>query len=253
MLPPQITTIILAAGKGKRMKSDLPKVMHKLAGKPLIDYVLDTALKSGAEKVIAVVGHGRELLKEHLTGRVEFALQAEQLGTGHAVMQTEPLLKDFDGEALILSGDVPLLRVETIRGLTSSHIKEGNYLTMITCRFDDPTGYGRIIRGDNNQVVGIVEHKDAAPDQLRVKEINSGIYLVKVKQMFESLKTLKNDNVQGEYYLTDIVADFVARGLRVGGYIIEDPLEIAGVNSVEQLKSLEAEFLKRNPDADSGV
>ncbi len=245
-LNPELACVILAAGKGRRMKSDIPKVLHLLAGKPLIDYVVETARESGAERVVAVVGHGRELVMERLRGRVEFAVQAEQLGTGHAAQMAEGALGDFPGGALVLSGDVPLLRTETVRELVDMHRREGNVCTLVSCEFEDPSGYGRIIRGEGSEVTAIIEHKDASPEQREVREINSGIYLVEVKALFEALKAVRNDNVQGEYYLTDIVAYFVGKGLRVGGLMVKDPLEIAGVNSVQELKSLEAEYIRRN-------
>ena len=231
----------------------IPKVLHKLNGISLIEYVVETALKSGADPIIAVVGYKRKLVMKCLGSRVQYAIQAKQKGTGHAVLMTEALLEDFEGEVMILSGDVPLLRAETIQAMADLHRSEGNACTLLSCVFEDPKGYGRIIRGESGEVLGIVEHKDASDEQRLIKEINSGIYLVKPAPMFQSLHTLKNDNEQGEYYLTDIVADFVKKGLRVGGYIVEDPLEIAGVNSVEQLQELEIEYLKRNPRASSGV
>lgn len=245
-LIPSFAAVIMAAGKGKRMKSGLPKVLHKLDGRPLIDYVMETALKCGAERVIAVVGRQRELVMEHIGGGAEFAVQDQQLGTGHAVQMTEPLLRDFPGSVLILSGDVPLLRTETIEHLSEFHRREGNVCTLISCEFEDPSGYGRIIRGGAGEVTAIVEHKDASPEQLKIKEINSGIYLVESKPLFRALESVRNDNAQGEYYLTDIVEYFVEKGFRVGGLPVEDPYEIAGVNSVGELKILESEYLRRN-------
>ena len=244
----KLVTIILAAGKGKRMESDLPKVMHELAGRPLIDWVVDAALAAQSDRVIAIVGHGRELVMEELDGWVEFAVQEEQLGTGHAVQHAEPLLTDFNGNVLILSGDVPLLKTETIEALQKAHTDQANDCTVLTCIFDDPTGYGRIIREEFGDVRGIIEHKDASPDELAVKEINSGIYIVDSEKLFSALVSIKNENTQGEYYLTDIVGYFVDAGWKVGAYIVEDALEITGINSKEQLKALEEEFLRRNPE-----
>jgi bifunctional UDP-N-acetylglucosamine pyrophosphorylase/glucosamine-1-phosphate N-acetyltransferase len=215
--------------------------------------VVDTARLSGASRIIAVVGHRRDLVMEHLNDRVEFAIQDQQLGTGHAVLMAENLMENFSGEALILSGDVPLLRLETIHNLIQMHHHQGNDCTMISCLFPDPAGYGRILRSGSGEVVEIVEHKDASPQQLLIKEINSGIYLVNALKLFKSLHTLKNDNVQGEYYLTDIISDFETKGLKVGAFIVDDPWEIAGVNSVEQLWALEAEFRRRNPESKSSV
>ena len=244
----RFATIIMAAGKGKRMDSDLPKVMHQLAGRPLIDWVVDSALAARSEKMIAIVGYGRELVMEELNGWAEFAVQEEQLGTGHAVQHAEPLLTGYDGDVLILSGDVPLLTSDTIEAMFEAHVSKGNDCTVLTCIFDDATGYGRILRDGDGGIKGIVEHKEASPEQLEVKEINSGIYIVNAEKLFDSLVSIKNENVQGEYYLTDIIGDFVSRGWKVGAFIVEDALEITGVNSKEQLKDLEEEFLRRNPE-----
>jgi len=159
---------------------------------------------------------------------------------------TEPLLGNFTGDTLILSGDVPLLRSMTVKRLLQLHRREGNACTLISCEFADPSDYGRVIRGASGEVAAIVEHKDASPQQLQLKEINSGIYLVQTPALFLALKTLKKDNKQGEYYLTDIVQHFVSRGLRVGRLKVKDPLEIAGVNSLAELETLEREYKKRN-------
>jgi bifunctional N-acetylglucosamine-1-phosphate-uridyltransferase/glucosamine-1-phosphate-acetyltransferase GlmU-like protein len=207
---------------------------------------VETAQKSGAHPIIAIVGHKRDLVMKHLGDRVRYAIQEPQLGTGHAVLQTEPLLKDFQGEVLILSGDVPLLKEETIRRLTSLHYLEENVCTIVTCIFTNPTGYGRIIRGTKGEVLGIVEQKDASAEQKKINEINSGIYFVSTQLLFQALHTLKTDNAQKEYYITDIIPYFRAKNLRIGGLTLDEPLEIAGVNSVAELKALEEEYLRRN-------
>jgi bifunctional UDP-N-acetylglucosamine pyrophosphorylase / glucosamine-1-phosphate N-acetyltransferase len=237
--------VIMAAGLGKRMKSDIPKVLHKLNNKPLLEYVVETAESCGAEPVIAIIGHKRELVVEQLGKRIQYAVQEKQLGTGHAVQQTEPLLKDFQGSVLILSGDVPLLTIETVNRLKQQHFAENNACTLITCIFKDPTGYGRIIRGGDNSVTAIVEHKDASEEIRKIKEINSGIYIVEAEILFEALRHIKNDNSQGEYYLPDIVPYILKKGLRVGGLVLDDPIEIAGINSQEELLALEKEYLRR--------
>ena len=241
-----MAAVILAAGMGKRMKSDLPKVLHKLAGRPLIDWVVDTAIALGADPVIAVIGYKREMVMKQLGDRIQFAVQEKQLGTGHAVDQTRQMLRDFEGTALILSGDVPLLKVETIEKLRSLHLSSGCRCTMVSCIFDDPAGYGRVVRGSDGTVRAIVEHKDASAEELEIKEINSGIYLVDVESLFSALSEVKNNNAQGEYYITDIVAILLKREYKVGAMVVDDPLEIAGVNSAEQLKNLEKEFISRN-------
>jgi UDP-N-acetylglucosamine diphosphorylase/glucosamine-1-phosphate N-acetyltransferase len=227
------------------MKSDLPKVLHTMNGRPLLEYVVETAEKCGANPIIAIVGHKRELVVAQLGKRVLYAVQEPQLGTGHAVLQAEPFLKDFTGDILILSGDVPLLKAETIMKLLELHRYEGNACTLVTCDFSDPTGYGRIERDDKGAVINIIEHKDASKKQRTIKEINSGIYLVNPTPLFEALHTLKNNNAQGEYYLTDIVPAMLKKGLRVGGLKLNEPLEIAGVNSIAELEALEKEYLIR--------
>jgi UDP-N-acetylglucosamine diphosphorylase/glucosamine-1-phosphate N-acetyltransferase len=227
------------------MKSDLPKVLHTMNGRPLLEYVVETAEKCGANPIIAIVGHKRELVVAQLGKRVLYAVQEPQLGTGHAVLQAEPFLKDFTGDILILSGDVPLLKAETIMKLLELHRYEGNACTLVTCDFSDPTGYGRIERDDKGAVINIIEHKDASKKQRTIKEINSGIYLVNPTPLFEALHTLKNNNAQGEYYLTDIVPAMLKKGLRVGGLKLNEPLEIAGVNSIAELEALEKEYLRR--------
>ena len=242
----KFSSIILAAGLGKRMKSDIPKVLHKLNGRPLVEYVVDTAIASGADPVIAIVGYKREMVIELLGDRVQYAVQEEQLGTGHAVMQAEPMLKDFTGPVLILSGDVPLLKVETVQRLVEFHFAEKNACTLVSCIFKKPKGYGRVIRGEDGAVIAIVEHKDASKKQRKVKEINSGIYMVEAGILFEALHNINNKNAQKEYYLPDIVSYILGKGLRMGGLILDDPLEIAGVNSIEELKALEIEYAKRN-------
>ena len=238
----------MAAGLGKRMESDLPKVLHRLNGKTLIEYVVDSAVACGADRVIAIIGYERELVMAQLGDSVEYAVQAKQLGTGHAVMMTEPQLKDYNGPVLILSGDVPLLSMDTINRLIDLHFSEGNACTLVTCIFDDPADYGRVMRGDDGAVNAIVEHKDADEAQRAVKEINSGIYMVESGILFEALANIDNKNAQKEYYLPDIVPYILNKGLRVGGLILEDHLEIAGVNSKPQLLELEKEYFARNPD-----
>lgn len=244
--PTKFACAIMAAGMGKRMKSDLPKVLHELNGKPIIEYVVTTARACGADPVIAIVGHKRELVMQQLGDSVLYAVQAEQLGTGHAVQQTEPHLRDYDGPVLILSGDVPLLTVDTVNRLTGQHFSEGNACTLITCLFEDPAGYGRVIRADDGSVTGVVEHNDASETQRLIKEINSGIYMIEAQILFEALRHINNDNVQGEYYLPDIIPYILKKGLRIGGLVLDDPLEIAGINSQEELAALEREYLSRN-------
>ncbi len=237
-------TVIMAAGKGKRMlNSEIPKVMHKVNGKPLVDHVVDLALQIGGLPVIVIVGFKREMVMEHLThvydSSVAFAVQAEQLGTGHAIIQAEPLLKDFDGDVLVLSGDVPLLTEDTMRSLIDSHHKTGAVMTVLTAKVDDPTGYGRILRLPDGSVDRIVEHKDATAEEKQLDEINSGIYVFKRKELFDGLRHVTPENSQHEYYLTDVFGYFVHHGMRVSAVLAKHFDEIRGVNTVDQLKEAE--------------
>jgi UDP-N-acetylglucosamine pyrophosphorylase len=235
---------IMAAGQGKRMLNpDMPKVMYRVNGRPLIDHVVDLALKIGSSPVVVIVGFKREAVIQHLTQKydstVAFAIQAEQLGTGHAVMQTEEILKDFDGDVLVLSGDVPLLTQKTMRNLLDSHYQTGAAMTVLTAKVDDPTGYGRIIRTEDGSVDRIVEHRDASPVERDVREINSGIYVFKRKELFDALRHVTPENSQHEYYLTDVFGYFVHHGMRVSAVLAEHFDEIRGINTVEQLKEAE--------------
>lgn len=240
-----LATIILAAGKGKRMKNpQKAKVMYTLKGKPLISYVIDLSLKIESDKIIIIVGHQREsvinfISKEYNFEKIHFAIQEEQLGTGHAVMQTYSQLKDFDGNVLILSGDVPLLKIKTIKEFISYHNKNNFDASLISAKLDNPFGYGRIIRNALNEFISIKEEKDAAEDERKINEINSGIYIIKSKLLFEALKTLKPDNVQKEYYLTDIFEYFIQNNHKIGAFLIEDQKEILGINTIQQLQDLE--------------
>lgn len=237
-------TVVMAAGKGKRMLSaEIPKVMHKVNGKPLVDHVVELALKIGGSPVIVIVGFRREVVMQHLAksfgSSVKFAIQAEQLGTGHAVMQTHELLRDFDGDILVLSGDVPLLTAETMENLIDSHRQSGAVMTVLTASVDDPTGYGRIIRLPDGHVDRIVEHKDATQDERKVTEINSGIYVFKRKELFDALHHITPENSQHEYYLTDVFGYFVHHGMSVSAVLAKHFDEIRGVNTASQLKEAE--------------
>ena len=198
----------MAAGKGTRMKNpDKAKVLFEVCGKPMIQHVAELAFTLGSERVIAIVGFQRESVIEHVKRSnplVEFAIQDPQFGTGHAVMQTESLLRNFEGDILVLSGDVPLLRVETIHRLFDEHHALDAVATILTTVIDDPTGYGRVLRGDDGAVLGVVEHKDASEEEKKVKEINSGIYVFDAKHLFDGLRHITPHNAQNEYYLPDV-------------------------------------------------
>jgi len=242
-----LATVIMAAGKGKRMKNpDKSKVMFELNGKPMIEYVINVALKIKSDLIIPIVGHQKQSVIDFLTNcfpseinKIKFAHQDEQLGTGHALMQTEELLRNFEGDILILSGDVPLLRYETIMKFLNYHFDNNFKASLLSAIFDEPFGYGRIIRDENKTFIDIVEEKDASENQKLIKEINSGIYIVDCKLLFEALKTLKTDNAQGEYYLTDIFKYFKNNNIKIGAIPVENNIEITGVNTIEQLTELE--------------
>jgi bifunctional UDP-N-acetylglucosamine pyrophosphorylase/glucosamine-1-phosphate N-acetyltransferase len=241
-----VVAVILAAGKGKRMKSDLPKVLHKLCGKPMVEYVIDTARELGVQRIILVVGHkGNQTEGSLQHHQVEFVIQEEQLGTGHAVLQTKELLSDFDGDVLILCGDVPLLRAETLKKLLEEHRKKKVVATVLTAILDDPSHYGRIIRNEQGMVQEIVEAKDVDADQKNVKEINTGIFCFDREALFSVLDKITNDNKQGEYYLTDVVKLLREKNLKVWAMVTPDPVETLGINSPEELKKMEKILLKR--------
>ena len=233
--------VIMAAGKGTRMKSSMPKVLHPLAGKPLVQHVIDTAHSLQARHTIVITGHGADqveaaLLQANPNATIQFARQMPQLGTGHAVQQTVPLLAD-DGVVVVLSGDVPLTQASTVQALVDAC--GGTQLALLTLDMPDPTGYGRIVRDANAQVQAIVEHKDANPAQRAIQEIYSGIMAVPAQLLKPWLARLDNHNAQNEYYLTDVVKFAVADGVRVVAHKISDAAQVAGVNSPVQLAELE--------------
>lgn len=239
----KLAVAILAAGLGKRMKSpDKPKVMFEINNRPMIDYVVELAFKVNADVVVPIVGHHREqvinFLDNKFTGKdIQYAVQEIQHGTGHAVMMTEEILKDFDGEILILSGDVPLLKFETVEKLISEHFNNNNTATLLTTVFNDSYGYGRIVRDNNGKFLKIVEEKDATEEEKKIKEINPAIYIVNTKALFDALKRITPENNQKEYYLTDIF-HFIPKE-KIGTVVTNDELEVTGVNSIEQLKEME--------------
>ncbi|MFV5397692.1 bifunctional UDP-N-acetylglucosamine diphosphorylase/glucosamine-1-phosphate N-acetyltransferase GlmU [Acinetobacter baumannii] len=236
------TVIILAAGKGTRMRSQLPKVLQPLAGRPLLGHVIKTAKQLLAENIITIYGHGGDHVKKTFAQEnIQWVEQAEQLGTGHAVQMTLPVLPK-DGISLILYGDVPLVRQTTLEQLIEVSNKTG--IGMITLHVDNPTGYGRIVRQDG-KIQAIVEHKDATEAQRQIQEINTGIYCVSNAKLHEWLPKLSNENAQGEYYLTDIVAMAVADGLEIASIQPELAFEVEGVNDRLQLAAIEREFQKQ--------
>ena len=234
-----ISVIILAAGKGTRMRSSLPKVLQPLAGRPLLGHVIETAQKLQADNIITIYGHGGELVQhEFAKEQVQWVEQAEQLGTGHAVKVTLPVLAQ-DGLSLILSGDVPCITTQTLQKLLDASQASG--IGLVTLTLPDASGYGRIVR-ENGQIQAIIEHKDASDEQRKIQEINTGIYCVSNAKLHQWLPKLSNNNAQGEYYLTDIVAMAIQDGLEVASVEPERAFEVEGVNDRVQLARLEREY-----------
>lgn len=233
-----VTTIIMAAGKGTRMKSNKSKLVHKIYDKELVKRVAELAKEVGSDEIVTVVGHLKEQVQEVLGNSVEYAYQEELLGTGHAVMQASKYLKDKKGKVVILYGDVPIIRKSTLENLIVKSFKNKEYATLLTAIYDNPTGYGRIIRDEGGNIKAIVEEKDADIYQKEIKEINSGIYCFDIEELLEALKLLKPNNVQGEYYLTDVIKIMNDKGLKTGAVIVEDNTEILGVNDRAQLELL---------------
>lgn len=241
----KMTAVILAAGAGTRMKSKLPKVIHEVSSKPMVEHVIDVAEENGVDRTIVVIGHEGEQVEKAIGHRnVQFAWQKEQLGTGHAVMQVAEHLKD-EGDVLLLYGDTPLIRTETIQELIKYHSQGSYAATVLTAQFQDPTGYGRIVRGQDGLVKRIVEQKDASEEEKQIQEVNSGMYCYNGKLLKEALKNLTNNNVQKEYYITDVVELLNQEGHKVGAYAVTDNSEISGVNSRVQLAEAEAVMRRR--------
>lgn len=239
------TSVILAAGMGTRMKSKMPKVLHTVCGKPLSKWVIDASKAAGADKVCAVVGHKAETLKEVLGDVCEFALQAEQKGTGHAVMQAIDVIKNSKGEVVILNGDTPLITAETINKAIEYHKNNDNQATVITAILDDATGYGRIVRDNDGSVLKIVEQKDASEEEKKINEVNSGMYVFDAQSLVYALDKITPNNAQGEYYLTDTLEILLSAGKKIGGYAISDNDEIRGINDRVQLNEAEKIMQKR--------
>ena len=239
--------VVLAAGKGTRMKSARPKVLHALAGLPLIEHVLRTADRLGSARTVMVVGHGADDVRAALASRpdLEFVVQSPQLGTGHAVLQTEPVLSRESGTALLLYADVPLLQPATLHRLVEHHRASGAAATVLTATVPDPSGYGRIVRDKSGRIARIVEERDGSAEERTIREINSGIYALELGPLFTSLHRLATDNAQGEYYLTDLVAMYVQSGMVVETLQLDDATEVRGVNSRVELAEMARVMLDR--------
>ncbi|MGI6065113.1 MAG: bifunctional UDP-N-acetylglucosamine diphosphorylase/glucosamine-1-phosphate N-acetyltransferase GlmU [Bacillota bacterium] len=236
---PFVTALILAAGKGTRMKSDLPKVLHKVGGKFMVEHVLDAVRQAEIEKVVTVVGHEAEKVKNALGDKTEYVIQEQQLGTGHAVMVALPAIKESNGTVLVACGDTPLITKDTFDKLLKAHFTSGAVCTILSAKISNPYGYGRIIRKPDSSVDRIVEQKDALPHELAVDEINTGTYCFDLKWLKEAVNKITVNNAQGEYYLTDTVAFFVSQGLKVNAFMAEDYQETLGINSRVQLAEAE--------------
>jgi UDP-N-acetylglucosamine diphosphorylase/glucosamine-1-phosphate N-acetyltransferase len=255
--PQETAAVILAAGKGTRMKADMAKVLFPLGGRPLLLHVLDAVEAAQFDRTVVVVGHQGDQVQAAAAGRtagttVEFVLQEPQLGTGHAVQCAAPLLGEFPGSVAVLAGDAPLIRSSTLQEMMTLHRETGAMVTILTARVPDPTGYGRIIRDHEGRITGIVEDKDCLPEQRPIDEINSSIYAFNYPFLSEHLFRLGNDNRQKEYYLTDIVSMAFEKGERVEGIIVADHREISGINTREQLEDAETVHRERDQDQDQG-
>ncbi len=246
-----LAVIIMAAGQGKRMQDpSKAKVLYPLAGKPMLGHVLTLCSKLECARSICIVGFAREHVAQYVQTEfpgVLIAIQQEQLGTGHAVQQAEPEMLNFEGDVLVLSGDVPLLSIETVRRLIMTHRLKCALATVLAVRLSDPTGYGRIVRNKTGNLERIVEEKDASSEERALREINTGIYVFDCRALFDALKFVDRRNAQGEYYLTDTLALIAARygSDSVAVELTGDEAEVAGVNTKIQLEELEAEYLRR--------
>jgi bifunctional UDP-N-acetylglucosamine pyrophosphorylase / glucosamine-1-phosphate N-acetyltransferase len=233
-----LSVVILAAGMGTRMKSKLPKMLHEAAGRPLTEHVIRAVVPLNPTKIVIVVGHGADQVKAKLSHYdVEFVLQEKQLGTGHALIQTEEALKNFEGDIMVLNGDGPLLRTQTLRQLVQAQQGHSG-MTLITCHVSNPTGLGRIIRDGTGNIVSITEEKDTTPEQKKITEINPGIYIFD-KTVFEKAKGLGNNNKAGEYYITDLPTHYLGAGSKVRSVLVADETEVLGVNDRKHLSEID--------------
>ncbi|HSI68026.1 MAG TPA: bifunctional UDP-N-acetylglucosamine diphosphorylase/glucosamine-1-phosphate N-acetyltransferase GlmU [Planococcus sp. (in: firmicutes)] len=237
--------VILAAGQGTRMKSKLYKVLHPVCGMPMVEHVTRNVQQLGVEKIVTVVGHGAEKVQEQLGGKSEYALQAEQLGTAHAVLQAASLIEGLNGTTLVMCGDTPLIKTETMQALLDHHAETGAKATILTAIAGDPAGYGRILRDESGGVSKIVEQKDASKEEQQVKEINTGTYCFDNAALFEALKRVSNNNVQGEYYLPDVIEILQKQGEVVAAHATDSFDETLGVNDRVALSEAERIMRKR--------
>ncbi len=241
-----MAALILAAGEGTRMKSDLAKVLHRVAGESMIVRVLGTVETVHPSRIVIVVGHQADAVRAELEGKeIDFILQEERLGTGHAAMMAEPALAGFKGTLVVLNGDTPLLRPKTLEGFIRGHHESGHEATVLSAVLDRPAGYGRIVRGESNEFLRIVEEKDALEEERLIGEINSGIFCFECPVFFQALHKVDRRNVQGEYYITDVMAILKKMGKGVGIYLCNQKEEVLGINDKDQLHAAER-LLKEN-------
>lgn len=238
-----VAAVILAAGLGKRMQSDLPKVFHPVGGRPMLSHVLDTVMTSGISEIYVVVGHRGELIKDYFKDLpITFVEQKEQRGTAHAVMQTESYFAGRSGTILVLNGDVPCIQQNTLRALRAFHSEAGLAATVLTMEVPDPTGYGRISRLPTGEVEKIVEEKDATPAEKQIKEVNTGTFCFESPNLFSAIQSVHTDNAQEEYYLTDVIGILRRGGDKVGAHQTPDWREVRGVNTPFELAQVEKFF-----------
>lgn len=245
----KLKAVILAAGKGTRMNSDLPKVIHKCLGRPMVHYVIQACKDAGAGEVCVIVGYKGREVKDAIYDVVDYVEQKEQLGTGHAVKCAGDFLTG-EGETLILFGDTPLITADTLKRLKDYHREKGNTVTVLSAMVDDPTGYGRIIRDENGNFIKSVEHKDANEAELASHEINSGMYIFDTKELRQALDLLTTDNAQGEYYLPDTLTIIKDKGLKADAFALENAEDITGVNDQQQLAEA-AEIIEKRKQTHS--
>jgi UDP-N-acetylglucosamine diphosphorylase/glucosamine-1-phosphate N-acetyltransferase len=250
-------TIILAAGRGTRMKSDLAKVLHPLCEVPMLSYPVEAARAAGSERIAVVIGHQAEQIRETFRNqRLIFVEQREQLGTGHAVLQAREVFQGYDGAIVILCGDVPLIRPATVRSLYERNHSERAAVTVLTVILEEPSGYGRVVKTGGGSVLKIVEEKDATAKERQIREINTGIYCVESRFLFTSVAGLSNRNAQREYYLTDIIEIACKKGMKVDSFLAGDPLEVMGINTPEDLeragRRMESQGLRQSAPVKEG-